>query len=167
MMKRTFLFSTLFIATIALHGQTFEVPVNYTMKTKADYVRYQQDVVSCFDFLMATPSNEEMDKRMDAGGFMMRWFSGSPYLNIEMNPKIVNFTEVNPDLALIFMGGWMKQVVTTGDSSVVNGNLKGLESVIQYYQKNRDKLEKDAHVEKYIKMKEKGELEAFIKKNVE
>lgn len=165
-MRILFLPAIIVFGSIGLEAQSFVVPVNYAMKTRADYVRYQPDVIACFDFLMATPADREMDKRMDAGGFMMRWFSGSPYLTIEINPKIVNFTEVNPDLALIFMGGWMKQVVTTGDSSIVNGNLKGLESVMLYYQKNRENLEKDSHVEKYLKMKEKGELEGFVNKNI-
>jgi len=35
------------------------------------------------------------------------------------------------------------------------GNLKGIESVIDFYQKNKTSLQKDKNVEKYIKMKGK------------
>ena len=123
-------------------------------------------MIRCFDWLMATPANKESEKRMDAGAFMMKWLSGTPYLTVDVQPKIVNFMDVNPDLLLIFVGGWTKHVLVTGDTSKVNANVKGLESVMQFYTRNRETLQKDKHVEKYIKMKEAGELESFVRKSV-
>ena len=46
------------------------------------------------------------------------------------------------------------------------GSLAGIESVIEFYTKNRNVMSKDKHVEKYIKMKGKGTLEDYIRENV-
>ena len=90
----------------ALQAQEFEVPQNYVIRTRDDYVKYEKDIIRCFDWLMATPANKESEKRMDAGAFMMKWLSGTPYLTVDVQPKIVNFMDVNPDLLLIFVCGW-------------------------------------------------------------
>jgi hypothetical protein len=155
----------LIITALACRAQDFEVPANYVFKKPADFAAYEADIVKCYDWLMKTPSDKELEKRQDAGAFLMGWLSGNPDLTIDVNPKIVNFMDANPDLLLIFVGGWGKYAITSKENNKTKGNMAGLDAVIQYYQKNRDKLQKDKHVEKYIKMKDAGELEAFVKNN--
>jgi hypothetical protein len=155
----------LLLSVINSLAQDFEVPVNYKFKQPSDFAAYEAEVVKCYDWLLQAPSNSELEKRQDAGAFLMGWLSGNPNLTIDVNPKIVNFMDANPDLLLIFVGGWGKYAITTKENDKIKGNLAGLEGVMQYYQKNRDKLQKDKHVEKYLKMKEAGELEVFVAKN--
>jgi hypothetical protein len=163
MMKYTLLL--LVITVIHCEAQEFEVPVNYAFKKPADFAAYEADIVKCYDWLMKTPSDAELEKRQDAGAFLMGWLSGNPNLAIEINPRIVNFMDPNPDLLLIFAGGWSKYAITSKENDKVKGNLAGLEGVMQYYQKNRNRLERDKHVEKYIKMRDAGELESFVAKS--
>ena len=105
---------------------------------------------------------------MDANTFIMKWLSGTPKITIDVRPEIVTFMEMNPDLLMVFMCGWTKYALESKDfENALSGNLKGVESVMEYYQKNKDNLIKDKNVEKYIKMKEKGTLEEYIKKYVD
>lgn len=164
-MKNAYAICVLSFLTSVSFAQEFEIPQNYAIRKPEDCEQYNNDIIKCIDWLMATPTDQQMDKRMDAGAFIMKWLTETPAVSVEVKQNIVTFMEVNPDLLLIFMGGWTRHVLTTQDTSKVNCNLKGIESVITYYQANKDKLQKDKHVDKYIKMHGDGTLEAFIKKN--
>ena len=147
-------------------AQEIEVPQHYVMKTGEDYARYEEDMLRCFNWLMSAPVDEQLEKRMDAGAFISKWVSGAPSVSIEIREEIVTFADVNVDLPLIFMGGWAKYELESKDTSRVNCNLKGIDHVIEFYTRNKAKLQKDKSVEKYIKMKENGTIKAFVQKNL-
>lgn len=148
-------------------AQQFELPKAYQLDKAEDYDLYEKDILSCIDWLMNTPFGTETFKRKEANAFLLKWLTGSPKVKIEIKAEIVNFMENNPDLLLIFLGGWAKYSLISQDTKdKVKGNLKGLEAVVDFYRKNQALLKKDKNVEKYAKMKEKGTLEDFIKKNL-
>jgi D-arabinose 1-dehydrogenase-like Zn-dependent alcohol dehydrogenase len=155
------------VSVTGLFAQDFEVPKNYVFNKPDDYTKYEKDIILCFDWMMSTPINEQAQKRKDINAFFMKWLTGSHNMSVDIKQEIVNFMQPNPDLLMIFMGGWVKYALETKDyNNKMNGNLKGIESVITFYQKNKDNLQKDKNVEKYIKMKEKGTLNDYIKKNI-
>jgi hypothetical protein len=159
---------TLFLITISigLFSQDFEVPKNYKLDKVEDYVPYEQDVVKCFDWLMNTSINEQTAKRNEANAFLLKWISGSPNVNIEIKQEIVTFMGTSPDLLMIFMGGWAKYSLESKDfNNKIAGSMAGIESIIEFYTKNKDFMTKDKNVEKYIKMKDKGTLKSYIEKN--
>jgi hypothetical protein len=66
---------------------------------------------------------------------------------------------------IIFIGGWTKYALETKDfDNSVAGNMAGIESVIEFYSANKKFLPKDKNIEKYIKLKSKGELKNHIEK---
>ena len=167
-MKKIILILICSVWITGLFAQEFEVPLNYELKKAVDYPKYEKDIINCVDWLMKTPVNSDSIKRQNAMKFLAKWMNGSPNVTIEINPGIVNFMEPNSDLLVIFMGCWTKYSLETQDfKNKHNSNLKGLEGVIAYYQKNKQYLEKDKNVEKYVKMKEKGTLEDYIKKQMQ
>lgn len=163
-MKKLLLISIISLFTMGLSAQSCHVPKDYVLKKAEDYVKYEKDVIACFDWLMKTPANEQLTKQKKVKAFLLAWISGSPKVSIEIHPDLVNFTKKNPDLLFIFMAGWTKYSIQNKDyTDVAKGTLAGIESVITYYQKNIKFLKKDKHVEKYIKMKEEG----FLIKHIE
>jgi hypothetical protein len=151
---------------LGLHAQDYQIPKNYTLNKTEDYAKYEPDVIKSFNWLMETPVNTQTDKRKEACAFLIKWISGSTVVTVDLKENIVNFTKSNPELLIIFMGGWSKYALETKDfSNKVNGNMAGIESVITYYTKNKGNLKKDKNIEKYIKMKEKGTLQDYVKKN--
>ena len=158
--------STAFVLSfmLSLSAQEFEVP-KYQLKKAEDFAQYEKDVVGAVNWLMDTPVDAQPDKHKDVNKFLVEWISGSPNVSIEIKGEIVTFMSPNADLLVIYMGGWTKYVLETKDTDKQKGTLNGLESVIQFYQKNKDKLKRDKNVEKYIDMKEKGKLEEFVKKH--
>jgi hypothetical protein len=165
-MKTITLTLILTIISIGLFSQDFEVPKNYKLDKAEDYAPYEQDVVKCFDWLMKTSLNEQTAKRKEANAFLLKWLSGSPNVSIEIKQEIVSFMGTSPDLLMIFMGGWAKYSLESNDfKNKIAGSMAGIESVIEFYTKNKDFMPKDKNVEKYIKMKDKGTLKAYIEKN--
>lgn len=152
---------------LGLSAQDLNVPRDYELKTKEDYARYQPDLLSCITWIMNTPVEVKPEKRKEANAFVVKWITGSPDVSIELKPEIVNFMEPNHDLLVIFLSAWTKYSIENNDyKNKLQGNLKGVEAVIDFYKKNREHLSKDKNVEKYMKMKEKGDLENIIAKNI-
>lgn len=119
----------------------------------------------CVTWLTTTPVNEQPDKRKEANAFLLKWLSGSSKVHIEVKQEIVTFMD-NGDLLMIFMGSWAKYSIESGDfNNKINGTTAGIESVIDFYTKNKGVIPKNKGVDKYVKMKEKGTLKDYIEKN--
>lgn len=160
---------TLFFSafSILIFCQDFEVPKNYTLVKAEDYTTYEQVILKSYDWLMTTPVNEQAEKRKEVNAFLLKWITGSPTVSIEIKQEILTFMGSSPDLLLIFMGGWTKYALESKDfNNKIAGNIAGIESVVEFYTKNKNSLPKDKNIEKYIKMKEKGTLKEYIVKNV-
>lgn len=159
---------TLFITTLALglFAQSLEVPKDYKLKNAEDYEQYEDNIVECVNWLIKTPITKKTATRKNANKFVLEWISGSPKVLVEIQPKIVNFMGSYPDYLLIFMGGWAKYSIENDEyKDKVAGSLAGIEAVIEFYKNNKDDLKKEKHIEKYIKMQQKGTLKDYIKKH--
>ncbi len=163
-MKRVILTLALLCYAVGLSGQEFSVPKGYKFSKADDYAEHESNVVKCFDWLMSTPMNEQTSKRDKASAYLVQWLMGSPTVNVQVNKTIAPFME-NADLLMIFMGGWAKYAIESKDKSKVEGNLHGLNAVIDYYQQNKAGIGQNKDIEKFIKMKGKGKLKSFIEKN--
>ncbi len=74
---------------------------------------------------------------------------------------MITFIEINPELLAIYMGGWTKYAIESGNyKDSIEGNLAGIKSVIKYYKANKT-FTKDKEVEKLITLDKKGELEKW------
>lgn len=158
----------LFICVISLPSiaQDFKLPKNYSFETADDYKPYEEDILKCVAWLVETPVYQYTDKRKSASAFLLKWLTGCPYVHIHLNPEIATFLNTSPDLLIIFMGGWARYSIETEEyDDQINGNVKGIEAVVSFYNQNKGAIPKDKNVEKYIKLQKKGKLESFVKEN--
>jgi len=164
-MKKT-LFLLLYLSLpIIGFSQDFEVP-EYELKTAEDYKPLEDDILKCIDWLENTPLNAKNDnKRKEASMFLLDWVEGAPNVMIVLNMDLIEYSSKHPDLLTIFIGGWTKEsILKQKKDMTIEGGIKGLESVITFYNKNKSVIGKSKAIEKYIKHKKKGELELFVKK---
>lgn len=165
-MKRILFTLMLSMLFAGVYAQEFQVPKDYKLDKAEEYAPYEKDIIKCVDWLINKPVNEEVDKRKQANAFLLKWLIGSPTVHIGLKQEIVTFIKGEPDLLMIFMGGWARQSLLSKDyNNKVEGNLAGIEAVIEFYSKNKQFLKKDKEVEKYIKLKAKGTLKDYITKN--
>jgi len=166
-MKKLFVTIAVLVSCQLIFAQEFSVPQNFNPKTADDYAPYEPDVIKSVDWLMSMPYALERQKRDQVNAFLLKWLTGSPNVHIEIKPEIVTFMGGTPDLLMVFMGSWAKYSLESGKfDDKEGGSLAGIDAVIDFYENNKKSMPKDKNVEKYIKMKEKGELADYIKNNV-
>lgn len=154
---------TLFVAQTSW-SQTFNIPDKVKLEVAEDYVKHEQRIVECINWLENTPMSEEADKRLMANAYLMKWATGTPTVTIEMQAFQIDLAKKNSELLIIFMGGWIKYAIENPDDkdNVEAGNISGINSLIKVYSANKGNgLKKDKRIEKLIKM-DASELQNWV-----
>lgn len=134
-------------------------------ETKEEFIASEKQVLATIKWLETTPFDQNQEKRTMQKELLFTWLTNSPTVTIALNAEILTFNKKNPDLLLIFMGGWARYSLENDYSEdILQGNIAGLKSVIQVYQNLS--LKKDKEVEKLIALDSKGELEKWVKEKM-
>lgn len=170
-MKRCLLCLMTFILCISsftLSAQDFNVPEAAVLKTADDYKTYEKDVIDGINWITNTPLDEQKDKRKEVNAFLMRWMTGTPTVSIEVSSYLVEISEKNPELLILFLSGWTKFAIENPDNSdAFQGNLAGMKMVLEVYEKNKKSgIKKDRALEKLLKRKSDEDLEKWIQKKL-
>lgn len=169
-MKKRLEFLIMILFVISIHqvkSQNFEVPKDYVLVVADDYAKYEKDIIACANWMENSPLDKDIVKRTDVNTFFMKWLTGSPTVTVSINADLViQYTEKNPDLLMIFMAGWTRYSLENNYSQdQLKGYYEGYKSIINVYKKGIG-IKKDKNLEKLIKMFDNGELENWIKENV-
>jgi hypothetical protein len=165
--RNFFLLTIVLIFTSNLFAQKAELLESLPGDTKEEFIKSEPKVLATINWLENTPLNQEEAKRKEQYALLTAWLVNSPTVTIEVNSKVLTFTKKNSELLIIFMGGWTKYVLENPYSkNNFQGNLAGVRSAIKVY-KMGNGLKKDKAMEKIIAMEENGELEKWIKEQME
>lgn len=163
---------TLFLACLLtlsaqyLYSQDFEVPRNYSLKAAADYTRYENDVINAAKWLVATPMDEQTDKRKEVSAFVITWIGGSPTVNVELNPTILDFEKKNPGMMVLFMAGCARYVLENNYSKDMRAKHRvALRDMIAVYKSGKG-IKKDKKMEKLAKSDEEGKIDEWMAENL-
>ena len=166
MLKRIFtlfLFSFLLTVTEKVIGQDL---LDVLPTTKEEFVVSEKKILATIDWLENTPFDKEENKRATQKTILVAWITNSPTVTLEINAGVLTFTKKNPDLMIMFMGGWTRYCLQNNYSTdMINGSLAGIKSAIKVY-KNLS-LKKDKEMDKLIELDDKGELENWVKSKLE
>ncbi len=155
----------LFFALLAagrLFGQAFEVPAHYAFRTKADYTKYEPEVIQAVNWLEVTPLNQQADKRKEVSAFLFKYLEGSPTVTIELHDLVLELNKKNPDLLMVFMAGWAKRKLENpSQTDKLKLNTAGVQSVLKVYQLGG--AARDKSLEELTKLAGDSELEAWVR----
>jgi hypothetical protein len=131
--------------------------------TREEFIASEKKVLATIDWLENTPIGTEVQKRKVQSALLLGWDINSPTVTIEFNTDLtMDFSKKNPDLMIVFMGGWTRYALQNGYSQdILQGTLAGLRSAIKVYKTGL--LKKDKNMEKIVALEEKGELEATVR----
>lgn len=151
--------------SVCSFAQGFEVPQQYEFRSKEDYSRYHQQIIKAAGWLENTPLNQEEEKRRQVNAFVFQWLSGSPEVSVEVQEYVNTFSEKNPQLVLVFLGGWARyQLQNPGEPDKVKFHTAGMESVLRVYELGG--VQKDKKVEKLLRYRDKGKLDLWVRKKI-
>ncbi|MGH1386226.1 hypothetical protein [Kordia sp.] len=163
MIKKICILTVLLCTFATIQAQDFKVP-NYVFEKAEDYAKYEQDVVAATKWLIETPINSQANKRAKVNAFLLKWFEGTPNITFNINSDIVTFMEESPESFMIYLAGWASYCIENKDyKNELQGNVRGIESVIAFYNANKKTTGKIKPIERYKKLKKKGKLEKHLK----
>jgi hypothetical protein len=140
------------------HGQ--HNPVNQVGWTSVEEVK------ECIAWLQETPIGESAEARRTANAFLLQWISRSPDVHVELRAEIVDMATRNPDLLAIYMGGWVRYALESGEEyPSTDAHIHGMKAVVEFYAENHDRLNHDRYIEKLIKQDNKGKMEYYLRKD--
>jgi len=149
-----------------IYSQTFEVPQKYELKQAADYAKYEKDIIEAAKWLKETPLNEQPDKRKEISKFVLTWVNGSPTVNVEINPTIMDFEKKNEGMLIIYMASSARFVLENNYSKDMQSKHKAaLRDMMSVY-KTGNGIKKDKKMEKLIKSDEEGKLDEWLSENL-
>lgn len=160
------LFLTLFALffSLATFAQDWELPEDYSIQSAQDCEDFEEDFMESIDYLLNTNLDEDEEYRKEVSKFFLLWVSKTDYFTITIDAKVVNFTELNPDLLVVFMAGWSAAAMDDEDLDAFEGNVAGLEAVAEFYKNNKRYLAKDKKLMKIVSTARKGKLEDYVEK---
>lgn len=149
--------------TSGIFSQAFKVPKNYVLKEAKDYEKYEHKAIECADWLMKTPLGTQPAKREKATSFLVNYVTGSPKIKAVLNIEATPFIN-NQNLMVIFLASWTKSCLTQNyANNEEEFTLRATEDCLNFFKKNKKSIGKAKKIKKYLKMQDKGTLNAYVK----
>lgn len=152
--------------TTALFAQDFTVPKDIALETEADYVAQNENVVAAVNWLRDTHINNETKKRTRINAYLLQWLTGTPTMTLTLNADLADYGDCG-DCLMLYMGGYAKTVIESGNKDdQLAANLGAINTLITFYEKSKGGIGKVKSIEKFIKLRNKGKLEAAVAKTL-
>jgi hypothetical protein len=100
---------------------------------------------------------------VEAFTYLMRWMTGSPDYNFDIDETATNISKVNEDLLVIYLAAMCKYALENKESAKVKKavRLNTVKTVLAYCKAQSVKL--SGELKKLDKANEAGELEEYLK----
>lgn len=166
LIQRFFLPIVFIFFTLLATAQEFSVPTGYKMEVAADYANYEKDIIAAANWLRSVPLNEQSAKRKEVSAFVLVWINGSPTVNVEINPTIMDFEEKNSGMLMIYMSACARFVLENNYSKDMRAKHRSaMRDMITVYKSGKG-IKKDKKMDKLVKADENGELDAWLEEHL-
>lgn len=154
------------IQCLYVQGQDLpKFPKEDELKTKEDYVKYEPLVKETAEWLEETDLDKQVDVRMMANAFIIRWLSGSPTVTIEIEAIHSKLADKNPQLLAIFLARYCSYCIANNSyKNSLEPTKAGLLAMVKVYKKGIA-VKKDKAIEKLGAAVDEGKLDDYIAKN--
>lgn len=166
-MKKLTVFGCLFLLfTFPIFAQQFEMPEDFTLEVKEDYTKYEQKIIEASKWLQAVPLNEQKETRQRISYLVVKWVNGSPTVNVEITPVIIDFEEKNKGMLVLYMATCSQYVLENNYSKDMRAKHKyALKAMMTVYQSGKG-IKKDKKMDKLIKADAEGKLDEWLEENL-
>lgn len=159
-------FFFLIIATSFFISPAFtQSPYNdVKLEKKEDYKQAESFVLNAANYLFATKYDRDDLERLYAIEFIMKWITGTPDFNLELDEKFTKPFIHETDLLGLYMGALAKYVLEHKEDAkdATKVNLNAVKLVINYSNKPANNLKQTGELKKMATALRKGELEKYL-----
>ncbi|MDZ4752027.1 MAG: hypothetical protein SGI87_10460 [Flavobacteriales bacterium] len=145
----------LFLLAFPALGQRSKCPVvpdEYSWNSASDYSMDSSLVAECLVWLCNAALYDRMECRSEVNLFVMEWLAGSPSVKIDVDSKLLPFTEENPELLFSYIHGMaLYQLKNRRNDDLVKSRIEGLKAVSQLVEREED-MKKSKDVRKLLRM---------------
>lgn len=147
-------------------AQQFEMPDDFTLEVNEDYTKYEQKIIEASKWLQAVPLNEQKETRQRISYLVMKWVNGSPTVNVEITPVIIDFEEKNKGMLVLYMAACSQYVLENNYSKDLRAKHKAAFKVMMTVYQSGKGIKKDKKMEKLIKADAEGKLDEWLDENM-
>lgn len=147
-------------------------PGKYTLEKDADYGKYETNIKEDVAWLLKNPLDKDADLRKQISAFITKWITGAPNVSVTMgsvSSPIVGQKDYkyNGDLLIAYMGGIaVFELNNPAEKDEAKIEAAGIEAILTLAANNTNLLKDSDAVKKYKGMKDKGELDKWIKDTI-
>lgn len=146
-------------------AQSFEVPKPTTLQKAGDYDQHRETFLQAVDWLLKKDIDAPGRDKVNAFG--LAWISGSSDFTITLERYILDLTDTNPDLMMVFLGRWGQFAIQhpAEKDNAYQCNFLATNALLDFYESS-PKVKKDKDVDKLIKLREKEKLQVWLQKQM-
>jgi hypothetical protein len=134
------------------------------LEQKEDYKLAEPSVLKATNYLFTSKYDKDDLERLYAIEFIMKWISGTPDFNFELDEKFTKTFLYETDLLGLYMGALAKYVLEHKEQAkdATTINLNAVKLVIDYSSKPANNLKQTGELKKMATALKKGELEKYF-----
>ncbi|HKK75419.1 MAG TPA: hypothetical protein VJ953_10125 [Saprospiraceae bacterium] len=155
----------LILAASVLKAQDWPIPKPEVLGSKGDYAKYESVFLKSVDWLIEHDIDAE--GRAPVNAFALAWISGTDAFSIPVEPYLIDLSQRNPDLLLVFLGSWGEFVLKNPEQKhqIYACNWYALQNLLDFYE-NSSAKKTDKAIEKLLRRRRKDQLQNWLKKRV-
>ena len=170
---KNLLFTIAFLIVFSVgFAQTINVPENYTLKTKDDFSKYQNQAIECMKWLDNDKFDEYVDIRKNAYKFVLSWIvcdknSEFTFLEVIINDIISDKHPFTDELVMAYFTGVAKSAILNPKKDKLGNQLDGINNLIEVAKNNSHLNFKSKAVNKYTGLRNNTKLEVWLTTELE
>lgn len=152
------------ITPIAPSDNTLDEAMVYPARNATDaYAKLEPNIIADIEWLNTTHVSEQKSMRDDKMRFILMWMTGSSAASVQIDDRVVTFTDADTRLLFTYLTGWTKYSITHNyTDDPIQCSVAAIKDVVAFYKKNREDIKKSKQVEAYSKLIDEGLLEEHI-----
>lgn len=148
---------------VKCYAERVPLPAGFVFDGHAGPGKYKRYVLPCINWLIKTPLGQQREDRQRINVFVLNWLQINPDINIGLPDYSYEFHNINEQLLYIFMEGWIRYALTSGDTDANKGRLAGIHTMLDYYQSGKAaELGKNEFLDHLMEIDRKGGMMALF-----
>jgi hypothetical protein len=163
-MKKLFFVLLAIVSSHAAFAQNIPPVEGVRLETPQDYRNADSAVVQVSKYFLSIPIDQDNNRRLYAGIFLVKWMSGSPECNFDPDQNVLKYIKKDVDLLTVYyccFSSFSIHYPSVKDSNTVT--LNATKQLVAYISKPANHVRLTRQLKNMVDADEKGELKSFLK----